>query len=130
MTEYMLPEVPAHLLDGRLKIEIRMPWYRALPLSSVTNVKLTVDEIECDADEIKFHVNDHEYALGELPPLSSDWWYVLDSAWLSIPVAADFKPGKHTVQLSMGLYIPYLPVGPFILVVSEDLTKELEVVAE
>ena len=129
MYEYMLPGTPAQLANGRLKIEIRMPWYRALPLSSVTDVKLEIDGQSYDADSIQFHVNNQAYALDELPPLHDDWWYVLDSAFLSVPVDDNFKAGKHLVDLSLGLYIPYLPVGPFILVVHEELAKELEVIA-
>jgi hypothetical protein len=127
MNDYMLPQLPAQLEGNKLTFEMRMPWYRALPLSSITKVQVEIDNQPCDMQDARFLVNDREYRFEELPLLAEDWWYVLDSAWIKVTVPEGFKPGKHEVRLHFGLYIPYLPVGPFILLVEEESAKELEV---
>lgn len=129
MVDRMIPEVPVVISDGRMSVEVRMPWYRALPLSSVTKVGVKFDGVAVPTDDITFCVNDTEYALDALPELWQEWWYVLDSVWLRFPTPAGVGPGSHDVNVHLGLYIPYLPMGPFILCVEEDSTKRLEVVA-
>lgn len=129
MADRMLADAPVRRDGDRLLVEIRIPWYRALPLSSVTKIRLTIDGREVDHHDILFRVNDHEYRLDDLPPLWQEWWYVLDSAWLSVPVPTGWTEGEHAVDLHLGIYIPYLPVGPYILCVEEDCSKTLEAIA-
>lgn len=129
MVDRMIPEVPMVISGDETRVEVRMPWYRALPLSSVAKVAVAVDGQDIPTEAIRFVVNDHAYALDELPPLWQDWWYVLDSAWLAFPTLVGFGPGAHDVRVHLGLYIPYLPMGPMMLCVEEDSTKQLQAVA-
>jgi hypothetical protein len=95
---------------GRVSISLRMPWYRALPLSSVANVGLVIDDIQVPTDSLIWGTASGErYRLDELPPLWQSWWFVLDSVVLEgeLPVLPDIE--DHEVELTVGLYIPYVP---------------------
>ncbi|MDA8347748.1 MAG: DUF6379 domain-containing protein [Pseudomonadota bacterium] len=94
--------------ESKLELGIRLPWYRALPLSVVE-----VDEILIDGDlvphqNVYFEINGHEYPVDGLGNLTGEFWYVLDSARLRIPRA--LNPARsHTIALTVNLYPPYIP---------------------
>jgi hypothetical protein len=93
---------------GRLELAIRLPWYRALPLSVVELGELVIDGQVVAHQNVNFEINGHEYGLDQLPDLSEEFWYVLDSARLRLPYALD--PGQpHTISLTINLYPPYIP---------------------
>ena len=94
--------------DSKLELGIRLPWYRALPLSVVE-----VDEILIDGNVVKhqnvyFEINGKEHPVDRLGDLTGEFWYVLDSARLRIPLALDPEQ-SHTIALTVNLYPPYIP---------------------
>ncbi len=93
----------------RIAVSVRMPWYRALPLSSITNVRFAVDGVTVDPGSITWTVNGDTYTLDELVERHDQWWYVLDSATLEgdRPELPDRE--LHEVHVFIGLFIPYLP---------------------
>lgn len=107
-------------------VSLRIPWYRALPLSSVTNVRLSIDGEPITSERIRFQVNGSRYGLADLVGRYDEWWYVLDSAALVIDNAR-LEPGPHEVDLNLGLYLPYLPAGDMVLVQNEHRVKTLQV---
>jgi hypothetical protein len=114
----------------RVSVSIRMPWYRALPLSSVADLSLTVDGQPVARESLTWTVNDIAYALDDLPPLHDQWWYVLDSVGISGDrpdgIAAS---GEHEVQVVLELFIPYITTDFGVLKISETDRKRLQVVA-
>ncbi|MEV6345540.1 DUF6379 domain-containing protein [Actinoplanes sp. NPDC051851] len=112
---------------GAVSVEIRLPWYRALPLSSVSAVDVTLNGTPIAADDLELTVNDVPYLLSELPARHDVWWYVTDSARLRIPAAS--VEDEHTLSVSVALLIPYLPVEGAPLSIVERCTKTLEVAA-
>lgn len=87
-----------------VELQVRSPWYRSLPLSSI-DLALSLDGTEVPADRIRFCVNDHDYALDELRERFEEFWFVLDAAAVRVSSVA---PGKHEVDLHLSLRIPYL----------------------
>jgi hypothetical protein len=57
-------------------------------------------------DRIRFHINDRDYALDELPELADEFWFVLDAARLR--VEQPLAEGDHDVAVDLTLRIPYL----------------------
>jgi hypothetical protein len=112
--------------DG-YQLTVRIPWYRALPLSSVTNVTVALDGTSVDSDRIRFQVDGEPYALTELGKHWDRWWYVRDDAELLVHDPVPLGPGTHEVRASLGLYIPYLPAHGEPLVVTEWCTKTMQV---
>ena len=108
----------ALLLDSRqglratangAEIDIRLPWYRSLPISVVEIGSLTVDDRDVPPTDIRFEVNGKSFALQDLPTQSGEVWFVLDSAVLRLP-RTRLQPGTdHDVELQLNLYPPYVP---------------------
>jgi hypothetical protein len=91
------------------EIDIRLPWYRSLPVSVVEVGSLKVDDREVAANDIRFEVNGKSFTLSELPAHAGEFWFVLDSAVLRLPETR-LQPGTdHDVELQLNLYPPYVP---------------------
>lgn len=97
--------------DG-FETDLRLPWYRALPLSCVERMDVSVDGRPVPPDNVTISLGpDGPFLLEELADLTDTFWYVLDSARLHVTSPAATEPGSHEIDLGFGLYIPYLPVN-------------------
>lgn len=91
------------------EIDIRLPWYRSLPISVVEIGSLKVDHQDVPAGSVRFEINGKSYGLHELPAHPGEFWYVLDSAVLRLP-ETKLQPGSdHEVEVQLNLYPPYVP---------------------
>jgi hypothetical protein len=95
---------------GRAAVEVRLPWYRALPGSCIAAAKLTIDGVEAPAESLRWRMNDREFTFPELVTETDQWWFPLDSAILSgdLEVAPD---AEHEVRVDLTLYIPYIIIS-------------------
>ncbi|MEI3845761.1 MULTISPECIES: DUF6379 domain-containing protein [unclassified Microbacterium] len=97
--------------DGtRAAVEVRLPWYRALPASCIAGAKLSVDGVEAPAESLRWEMNGRTFTFAELAPNTEEWWFPTDSAVLSGDLAVD-EDGEHTVAVELVLYIPYIVIG-------------------
>lgn len=93
--------------------EIRLNWYRSLPISSVEVLKLALDGAGVPLELVRFEINGHTYALAELPERFEEFWFVQDSAVLRV-----LQPGKvvagaaHQLEAEIALRFPYIQIGP------------------
>ncbi len=95
--------------DGaRTAVEVRLPWYRALPASCIAGATLTVDGVEAPADSLRWEMNGQTFTFEELVPNIDQWWFPTDSAVLSGDIALSDDPSEHTVEVGLVLYIPYI----------------------
>ncbi|AZS37479.1 hypothetical protein CVS47_02116 [Microbacterium lemovicicum] len=96
--------------NGRAAVEVRLPWYRALPGSCIAGAKLTIDGVEAPAESLRWRMNDREFTFPELVTETDEWWFPLDSAVLSgdLDLAAD---AEHEVRVDLVLYIPYIIIS-------------------
>lgn len=93
---------------GGVDVDVRLPWYRAMPLSIVEVASLTIDGQPVPPEAIGFEINGKTHPLAALPELTGEVWYVLDAAVLH--VAAPFAAGsEHRVELTLNLYPAYIP---------------------
>lgn len=95
---------------ARTAVEVRLPWYRALPGSCIAGAKLTVDGAEAPAESLRWRMNDREFTFDELVTQTDEWWFPTDSAVLSgeIPLS---QTSEHEVRVDLVLYIPYIIIG-------------------
>ncbi|BDZ46122.1 C-glycoside deglycosidase beta subunit domain-containing protein [Naasia aerilata] len=110
---------------NRVAITVRMPWYRALPLSSVSAVEFRIDGVQVPPETVTFTVEGRTYRLDELPFKTDDWWFVLDSAVLEGAKPNVPDAGSHEVQVAIGLYIPYLPKADGVRMIRDRDTKTM-----
>ena len=97
--------------DG-LALQIHSHWYRALPLTSLAVVDLTIDGERVDPAELTVEANGEIFDFDELRHRYDDWWFTTDPVTLHIP-RGDGRGSSHRVELDLGLLIPYLIVsGP------------------
>lgn len=114
--------------DGRAAVEVRLPWYRALPASCISAAKLTIDGAEAPAETLRWQMNGQEFTFAEMKDNTQEWWFPTDSAVLSGDVAVD--AGEHEVRVDLELYIPYIIIDDDqVLHIEEHDTKTMEVAA-
>ena len=95
--------------DTGVDIDIRVPWYRALPVSVVGVTDVEIDGKRIDLTSLTFEVNGKTFRLDELSKQYSEWWYVLDSAFLHVP-GISVEPGtEHQVKVTVSIRPPYIP---------------------
>ncbi|MEV6345548.1 DUF6379 domain-containing protein [Actinoplanes sp. NPDC051851] len=108
-----------------LDLDVRVGWYRSLPLSSVRVFALEVDGA---AVTPTFELDGATYTLDELPAFHDKWWFVQDPATLHLPVST--AKSAVRVELEIGWRIPYIVIGPeTALVQRAHVDMELEVAA-
>lgn len=94
----------------RTAVEVRLPWYRALPGSCIAGARLTVDGIAAPAETLRWTMNGRDYRFDELIGETDEWWFPVDSTVLSGELALD-TDGEHEVRVDLELFIPYIVIG-------------------
>lgn len=114
--------------DGaRAAIEVRLPWYRALPGSCISDVSFAVDGVQAPADSLRWTMNGREFRIADLVDDTDEWWFPLDSAVVSGDIPVTTGAGEHRVDVELKLYIPYIVIGDGeVLRIEEHDTKTME----
>jgi uncharacterized protein DUF6379 len=105
---------------------LRMPWYRALPLSCLEGLEVTIDREPVASDDLRLALGDRTYALADLPPLHDEWWYVADAAEVRAPRPGGLASGEHELDVTIALRIPYIVESGHPLVMRERCVKREE----
>jgi len=120
--------------DGSLRsdaagfsFDLRIPWYRSLPLSCVEGLDAAVDGDVIASDDLRIAFDGRVYALDELAPLYEEWWQVTDAARVSVARQGGLEPGQHELDVSLSLRIPYIIEAGRRLVMRERCVKTLSV---
>lgn len=93
-----------------LSLDVRLPWYRSLPLSVVMPSELLVDDQTLSLDGATVEHEGQRYTLAELPEQVGAWWFIQDSVTLHVPTATPLPAGTHEVSLTLHLFPPYIPM--------------------
>lgn len=93
-----------------LALDIRLPWYRSLPLSVVMPSELLLDDQAVPLDGATVEHEGRRYTLAELPEQVNAWWFIQDSVTLQVPLARPLATGAHRVVLTLHLFPPYIPM--------------------
>lgn len=107
LLDKVLEDGGLHSTENGITLRIRLPWYRSLPLSTVEITSLAIDDQPVPAKNIRFSLEQDEWALNELPTLIDRYWFVLDSAELHI-AAPRLTDVTHRVAIQVALYPPYV----------------------
>lgn len=114
---------------ARTAVEVRLPWYRALPGSCIAGATLTIDGVEAPAQSLRWKMNDRDFSFDELRTNTEEWWFPTDSAVLSGDLAVG-PDAEHDVRVDLVLYIPYIIVSDTeTLHIEENDTKTMKAVA-
>ncbi|MCQ6270704.1 DUF6379 domain-containing protein [Pseudarthrobacter sp. R1] len=113
--------------DGRTAVEVRIPWYRALPGSCIAGAALTVDGVAAPEDTLRWTMNNRTFRFEELVDETGEWWFPLDSAILSGDLLLQDADAEHEVRVDLKLYIPYIITDHGVLHIEEHDTKTMKV---
>jgi hypothetical protein len=116
--------------DGtRSAVEVRIPWYRALPGSSVADVEFAVDGVRAPKETLCWTMNGRTFRLSELAGETDEWWFPIDSAVVSGDIALDAgeHDSVHEVEIELKLYIPYIVTDHGVLRIEERDSKRMAV---
>lgn len=102
-------------LEGKpgVFIPLRLPSYRALPLSCIEKFEISIDGIAADPAEMRLVLNGISHSIDSLPHKSALFWWVFDPAELFVPWPEPLAAGEHLVQGVMADVEPYMTVGRF-----------------
>ncbi|MFJ2620483.1 DUF6379 domain-containing protein [Glutamicibacter sp. NPDC087344] len=112
--------------EGQTAVEVRIPWYRALPGSCIAGATLSVDGVEAPADSLRWGMNGRTFSFSELVQETDEWWFPLDSATLTgdLPLREDIT--EHEVRVELKVYIPYIITDHGVLHIEESDTKTMK----
>jgi hypothetical protein len=107
--------------DG-YRFDIRIPWYRSLPLSCFEELHCALDGQPVEEGTVTVEINGERRAMTQLPPLHDEWWYVGDAAHVHV-VADALARGPHELDVTVAFRIPYLVEDGSALVMRERCVK-------
>ena len=109
---------------GRVSVDVRIPWYRAIPASCISDVSVSVDGRPVPAESIRCELNGRERRLEEFPELLDESWFTTDS--LTVSGDLDVPPdGEHDVAVNLKLYIPYIVTDHGVLMIDESRQERM-----
>jgi len=96
-----------------LALQLTIPWYRSLWLSSVSTLRLTVDGVEIPAEDLAFELDGRRYSIAELPQQSETLWFLQQHPLLIVRLAHPVALGEeHEVEIFGELRLPYMQIAP------------------
>jgi Domain of unknown function (DUF6379) len=123
LTEQVIGDGSLTAREDGFTFHLRMPWYRALPLSSLEGLHVQIDGEAVPSEDLRLSLGGETYALSELPPLYDDWWYVADPATVWAPKLGGLAPGAHELDVTIALRIPYIVESGHPLVMRERCVR-------
>jgi hypothetical protein len=110
--DMLLDRAEVRQVDGRLVLTLgcRLNWYRALPVSCVEHLSVTVDGVGVPAEAVSVRVAGVAVAANRLVEHDDDWWPAAHVAELECDLGARSVPDPVPVCLEIGTRVPYL--GP------------------
>jgi hypothetical protein len=123
LTDHVIADASLRAADDAFTFALRMPWYRALPLSSLEGLEVRIDGESVPSEELRLSLGGSTYALADLPPLYDEWWYVADPAEVRAPKPGGLAAGEHELDVTIELRIPYIVESGHPLVMRERCVK-------
>jgi hypothetical protein len=96
-------------VEGGLQLDVRLPWYRSLPLSALDFGPLAIDGHPIDPRAVTVTLNGLERPMADLAGLWQEYWWVLDSALVSIPYPDAEAGTEYEVEFTLVIHPPYVP---------------------
>lgn len=113
----------------RAAVDVRIPWYRALPASCIAGATLSVDGVQAPAETLRWELNGRERTFADMADDTEEWWFPLDSAVLSGEISVPADGAEHEVSVDLTVYIPYIIIGDDeVLHIEEHDTKTMKAV--
>lgn len=111
---------------GEVSVGVRLPWYRAVPLSCIVDAIVDVDDTPLAGHTLT--IDGHTHRPADLPALTDDSWFPTDTLTVRgrLPRALE-AGGEHRVRVTLHLHIPYIVTAHGVLLIEE--VRELAMTA-
>lgn len=94
--------------DKGVTLGLRLPWYRALPVSTIDVDRLVVDGEVVAPERLGLTINGRTWRMDEMRRATDENWFVTDTATLSVD-GLSLEPGSsHDIEVTVSLYPPYI----------------------
>lgn len=90
--------------------DIRLSYYRGHFLSDIDELKVSVDGEEVAEQDITFCINGKEFSVYQFEYLITEFWTLLEPARIKIFKKGGLAAGKHDIEVTLILRVPYLPL--------------------
>lgn len=108
MTSKVISENGLSITPTGWRIDIRLPWYRSLPVSTVEVGAVAIDGKPVNLGDVSFELAGREIPLAAMTDQVDIVWYVLDSAYLNVRTNPPARGAPHEVSVTLNLYPPYI----------------------
>jgi hypothetical protein len=110
---------------GRVSVDVRIPWYRAIPASCISDVTVRIDGQILPPESVRYELNGTVRRASEFPDLIDESWFTTDA--LTVSGDLDVEPGtEHDVFVNLKLFIPYIVTAHGVLMIDESLERRME----
>jgi uncharacterized protein DUF6379 len=89
------------------QIQVRIGYYRGMPLSSVEDYAVTVDGQAVPRDQVRFSVGGRTFTLDEMESKPDFRWQFDEIATVIVRKPGGLMPGMHEIEVTQKLRIPY-----------------------
>ena len=98
---------------GGLAIALKVPWYRSLWLSSVSDVRVRVAGREVPREDLRAELGDRTYRIEELGDQWEVLWFLQDRLVVVVPMDPPPAAGDTVdVEVGIELRLPYMQIAP------------------
>ncbi len=102
--------------DG-LAIGLKIPWYRSLWVSSVSDVVVKVDGAEVPKDALRAEINGKSFTIPELGEQWDELWFLQDRLVIVVPQEQPAARGDEVdVEVTLSIRLPYMQIAPQVYV--------------
>lgn len=89
------------------QIQVRIAYYRGVPLSSVEDYAVVIDGEAIPRERIHFSVEGRSFALTDLPHVTDFRWQFGEIATVTAGKPGGLTPGMHELEVTQRLRVPY-----------------------
>lgn len=112
------------LQSGKVSVDVRIPWYRAIPASCIHDVTVSIDGEQVPSASVLCELNGRQRRLDELPALVDESWFTTDP--LTVTGELDVESAEsHDVHVNLKLFIPYIVTAHGVLMIDESLELQM-----
>jgi len=109
MKTWFIKDDALRAVENGLELDVRLPWYRSLPLSVIDFGDIRINGKRIDHASVMVKLNGRERKLSDLAGLWQEYWFVLDSAFVRIPYQGVKTGEQYEVEFTAVIHPPYVP---------------------
>lgn len=91
------------------EVQLRIPYYRGIPMSCVEVLDLTIDDQKVPNEEMLITVKGETFTFSELPTVINHRWEMIETITVFVNKVGGLTAGEHKVHAFVSLRISYLP---------------------